>query len=90
MMDQDSGARGGKLGQVDAGEHIALFTWRDLTFHVVTKEPLTTEQTQILGRSVRKIERVGLFAELVAMVTGRHVRIRTERPSTDVRFEVGT
>jgi hypothetical protein len=36
-----------------------------------------------------KIDRVGLFAELVAMILGRHVQIRTVRPSPDVRFEIG-
>ena len=70
-------------------ECIETFTWRDLRFHVVTHEPLTPDQIRTFGQTLPKVTRVGLFAEVVAMVLGRHVRIRTERPSPDIRFEVG-
>ena len=52
-------------------------------------EPLTADQIRTFGPTLPKVTRVGLFAEMVAMVLGRHVRIRTERPSPDIRFEVG-
>lgn len=74
---------------INAPECIETFAWRDLRFHVVTCDPLSADQLKTLRRALPKIDRVGLFAELVAMVLGRHVQIRTERPSVDVRFEVG-
>ena len=86
---ESCGVSGYRVMRVDQAENIETFTWRDLRFHVVTPEPLTSDQYRVLARSVPKIARVGQFAELVAMVLGRHVRIRTERPSPDVRFEVG-
>jgi hypothetical protein len=70
-------------------ECIETFTWHDLRFQVVTHDPLTADQIRTLRQTLPKINRVGLFAEMVAMVLGRHVRIRTERPSPDIRFEVG-
>lgn len=73
----------------DAQECIETFAWRDLRFHVVTHEPLSTDQIRTIRQTLPKINRVGLFAEVVAMVLGRHVQIRTERPSRDIRFEVG-
>jgi len=73
----------------DAPECIETFAWRGLRFHVVTREPLTPDQIRTFGQTLPKVTRVGLFAEMVAMVLGRHVRIRTERPSPDIRFEVG-
>ena len=88
-MDGNPTEADGQVDRAESREYVQTFAWRDLRFHVVTPEPLTTEQARILARSVPKIGRVGLFAELVAMVLGRHVRIRTERPSPDVRFEVG-
>jgi hypothetical protein len=36
-----------------------------------------------------KVTGVGMFADLVGMLLGRSVRIRTQRPSPDVRLEVG-
>jgi hypothetical protein len=72
----------------EARECIETFEWRDLHFHVVTTHPLTPDQVKTLQRAVRKIERVGIFAEVVAMILGRHVQIRTVRPSPDIRFEV--
>jgi len=73
---------------VDTPESIETFSWHDLRIHVVTRDPLSADQIKILRRALPKIERVGQFAELVAMVLGRHVQIRTERPSPDIRFEV--
>lgn len=73
----------------DAPDSIEPFIWHDLRFHVVTREPLTADQLKTLRRALHKIDRVGQFAEVVAMVLGRHVQIRTERPSPDIRFEVG-
>ena len=72
----------------DAQECIETFEWRDLHFHVVTADPLTSDQVKTLRRALTKIERVGIFAEVVAMILGRHVQIRTVRPSPDIRFEV--
>jgi hypothetical protein len=72
----------------DAQECVETFEWRDLHFHVVTAHPLTSDQVKTLRRAIRKIERVGIFAEVVAMILGRHVQIRTVRPSPDIRFEV--
>jgi hypothetical protein len=68
---------------------IETFAWRGLRFRVVPREPLTADQIRTFGQTLPKVTRVGLFAEMVAMVLGRHVRIRTERPSPDIRFEVG-
>ena len=36
-----------------------------------------------------KVASGGQFADIVAMVLGRQVRIRTERPSPDIRLAVG-
>ena len=88
MVSVHGGGTSNDASRPEAGESVETFAWRDLRFHVITPGPLTTEQMQFLSRSVRKIDRVGQFAELVAMVTHSHVRIRTERPSVDVRFEV--
>jgi len=73
----------------DAQECIETFPWRDLRFHVVTHDPPSADQIRTIQRTSRKVNRVGLFAEVVVMVLGRQVQIRTERPSPDVRFEVG-
>ncbi len=73
----------------DPRECVETFAWRGLRFHVVTAEPLTAEQIDAIGRTVPRVTRVGMFAQVVAMILGRHVRIRTERPSPDIRFEVG-
>jgi len=72
----------------DAQECVENFEWRQLHFHVVTANPLTADQVKMLRRALPKIERVGVFAEVVAMILGRHVQIRTVRPSPDIRFEV--
>jgi len=73
----------------DPPECIESFDWRTLHFHVVTRDPLTPEQIRQLRKTLSKIDRVGLFAEVIAMILGRHVQIRTVRPSPDIRFEVG-
>jgi hypothetical protein len=72
----------------DVQECIETFEWRQLHFHVVTANPLSADQSKTLRRALPKIERVGTFAEVVAMILGRHVQIRTVRPSPDIRFEV--
>jgi len=79
----------GTAHDVDPPECIETFAWRGLRVHVVTREPLTADQIRTFGQTLPKIKRVGLFAEMVAMVLERHVQIRTERPSPDIRFEVG-
>ncbi len=57
---------------------------------MVTGEPLPADQARTIERMVRKVPSVGVFADLVGMVVGRHVRVRTERPSPDVWFDVGS
>jgi hypothetical protein len=76
--------------RIAEGESIVTFEWRNLRFHVVTREPVPADQLRTIERMVRKIPSAGAFADLLGMVLGRHVRIRTERPSPDVRFEVGS
>ena len=76
------------VGYVDTPESIETFAWHDLRIHVVTRDPMTADQIKVLQRALKKVDRVGQFAELVAMILGRHVQIRTERPSPDIRFEV--
>jgi hypothetical protein len=70
-------------------ECVATFEWRHLHFHVVTREPLTDEQVGMIRRVLPKVASVGQFADVVGMLFGRGVRIRTERPSPDIRLEVG-
>jgi len=88
-MDPQSSAAEPRVAPLEPRVYEALFRWRELRFHVVTTELLTAEQTRVLAKAALKVSRVGLFAELVATVLGQHVRIRTTRPSLDVRFEVG-
>jgi hypothetical protein len=75
--------------QVVDAESVATFEWRGLHIHIVTLEPLTDEQVRMIGRALPKVTGVGMFADLVGMLLGRSVRIRTQRPSPDVRLEVG-
>jgi hypothetical protein len=70
-------------------ESISTFEWRGLHLHVVTTEPLSTEQVLTIERILKKAGSVGLFASVLGMMLGRSVRIRTERPSPDIRLEVG-
>lgn len=75
--------------RTSAPECVETFAWHDLRFHVVTRDPLTADQVRTLTKALPKIDRVGSFAELIAMLLGRHVQIRTVRPSPDIRFEIG-
>ena len=75
---------------VAAAENVATFEWHNLYLHVVTREPLSADQVRTIERVLPKVASVGQFADVVGMVLGRHVRIRTERPSPDIRLEVGT
>ena len=75
---------------VAAQESITTFEWRDLHLHVVTRETLPADQLRTIARMLPKVPSVGAFADLLGMVLGRHVQIRTERPSPDVRLEVGS
>jgi len=68
----------------------ATFEWRGLQLHVVTREPLPADQARTIERIVHKVPSVGVFADVVGMVTGRHVRVRTERPSQDIWLDVGS
>jgi len=72
-----------------AAENVATFEWRKLHFHVVTREPLPADQVRLVERVLPKVKSVGQFADVIGMLLGRSVRIRTERPSPDIRFEVG-
>ena len=68
---------------------VATFAWRDLRFHVVTKDPLTGEQERAIRQTLPRVATVGRFADVLGIILGRRVRIRTDRPSRDVSFEVG-
>jgi hypothetical protein len=70
-------------------ESVSTFEWRGLHLHIVTTEPLSTEQVLTIERILKKAGSVGLFASVLGMMLGRSVRIRTERPSPDIRLEVG-
>jgi hypothetical protein len=70
-------------------ESISTFEWHSLHLHVVTREPLSADQARTIQRVLPKVASVGHFAEVVGTVLGRSVRIRTERPSPDIRLEVG-
>jgi hypothetical protein len=72
-----------------AAESVATFEWRGLHLHVVTREAMSAEQVRTLERVLRKISSVGEFVDALGIVLGRRVRIKTERPSPDVRLEVG-
>jgi hypothetical protein len=76
------------IARVEDEESVATFEWRKLHLHVVTRDPLSADQIQTLDRALKKVASVGLFADVVGMVLGRSVRIRTERPSPDIRLEV--
>ena len=73
----------------DTQECVETFAWHNLRFHVVTRDPLTADQIRTIRKALPRIDRVGRFADLVAMILGRHVQIRTIRPSPDIRFEIG-
>jgi hypothetical protein len=77
------------VGSVAAAESVATFEWHNLHLHVVTRAPLPPDQARTIERALPKVANVGLFADVVGMVLGRYVRIRTRRPSPDVWLEVG-
>jgi hypothetical protein len=70
-------------------ESISTFEWHRLHLHVVTREPLSPDQVRTIERTLAKVASVGQFADVLGMILGRSVRIRTERPSPDIRLEVG-
>ena len=72
-----------------AEESVATVEWRNLHLHVVTREPLASDELRTIERASPKVASVGQFADLLGIVLGRRVRIRTERPSPDIWFEVG-
>ena len=74
---------------VATAESVATFEWRKLHLHIVTRDPLLPDQVSMIERVLPKVKSVGQFADVVGMVLGLSVRIRTERPSPDIRFEVG-
>jgi hypothetical protein len=55
----------------------------------VTRQPLSVEHVHTIERVLPRVHSVGQFADVVGMLLERAVRIRTERPSPDIRFEVG-
>ena len=63
--------------------------WRDLRFHVVTREPPTESQLLLLRQVLGRLDSVGSFADALGVCFGRRVRIRTIRPSPDIWFDVG-
>ncbi len=77
------------VGGIAVVEYVATFEWRKLHLHVVTREPLPAGEARSIERVLPKVTSVGQFADVVAIVLGRQVRIRTERPSLDIRLEVG-
>ena len=74
---------------VDRSASRTTFDWRGLHLHVITADALTPDQVRTIQRALRWIESVGQFADLLGMVLGRRVRITTDRPSTEVRLDVG-
>jgi hypothetical protein len=77
------------VSSVAAAENVRTFEWRKLHLHVVTREPLSADQVLTIERVMPKVASVGQFADVLGTVLGRQVRIRTERPSPDIRLEVG-
>jgi uncharacterized protein YunC (DUF1805 family) len=50
---------------------------------------MSPDQVRTIDRVLRKVSSVGEFADALGIVLGRRVRIKTERPSPDIRLEVG-
>ena len=73
---------------VTAEESVTTLEWRHLRLHVVTREPLSADQVRTIKRALSKVASVGQFADVLGMALGRSVRIKTERPSPDIRLEV--
>lgn len=65
------------------------FAWRDLRFHVVTRQPPTDAQLKSMRQVIGHLDRVGSFAATLGVMYSRRVRIRTTRPEADIWFEVG-
>jgi hypothetical protein len=90
MTDPSQTVRGIAAAEtVAAAESVSTFEWHGLHLHVVTREPLSAEDVRAIERTLKKVPSVGLFADVLGMMLGRSVRIRTERPSPDIRLEVG-
>jgi hypothetical protein len=77
------------ISSVADAESVATFEWRNLHLHIVTRKPLSVDQFRTIERVLPKVASVGLFADVLGMLLGRSVRIKTERPSPDIRLEVG-
>ena len=65
------------------------FPWRDLRFHVVTRQPPTDAQLKSMRQVIGHLDQVGSFAATLGVMYSRRVRIRTTRPEPDIWFEVG-
>jgi hypothetical protein len=65
------------------------FEWRDLRFHVLTRESPTESELAFMRQVLRHLDRVGSFADALGVIFERHVNLRTTRPSPDIWFEVG-
>ena len=90
MIDRSQTVQGIATAETNAdAESVSTFEWRGLHLHVVTKEPLSAEQVRTIERILKKAGSIGLFASVLGMMLGRSVRVRTERPSPDIRLEVG-
>jgi hypothetical protein len=74
---------------IETEDSVATFEWQKLHLHVVTLEPLSPDQVFTIERALRRVSSVGSIADLLSTILGRSVRIRTERPSLDIRLEVG-
>jgi len=74
---------------IETKDSVATFEWQKLHLHVVTLEPLSADQVRTIERALPRVSSVGSIADLLSMILGRSVRIRTERPSLDIRLEVG-
>jgi hypothetical protein len=77
------------IPRMSAAENVSTFEWRGLHLHAVTSEPPSPDQVRDIKRSLAKVSSVGQAADILGMILGRSVRSRTERPSLDVRLEVG-
>jgi hypothetical protein len=66
------------------------FEWRNLVFIVVTPQSPTESQLGDIRGLLPSLQSVGGFAAALGLVFGRHVRIRTTRPSPDIWFEVAS
>ena len=60
-----------------------------MRFHVVTQEPLKESELIYLRQVLRRLDRVGSFADALGDTFGRRVRVRTTRPSPDIWFDIG-